>query len=805
MMKTRALIFCAALPLLTASLGWAQGFSALLSNFSVPLYDQCGAGNELPDGLTVEIVHDVDLDGPDWTDPLATVCDAPPECATGPVGTVNFNSFALNGQYWGANGGMFYSASAFTSSADLPSPNRFYLRICVDIVPGHSAYYIATQGHNGGGPLTNFSPPTGPSEWEFDTWTCVSLPCYFPVQVTGVNASDSSGAYCWGVRVTWDVMSAIDSFVVKRDGLRIGISLGTATTYNDSLAEPGVLYSYAVTAYNSLGVGEESDTDWGSRKALPGSVANLSATGDRCPDIYLLWNNTAHEDSFRIFRNDEFLAVTMANDTDYYDTTAPIDAFSEYRVLAVNVCGAGDTSNIATGYRYMYPSVVSDLEASSGQCNGIAISWAPSQGHLSGYIIYRNDIIIDTVGSLITNYLDATVPGGFSEYKLAAYSVYCGSSALSEPVIGYRLVSPPIPSNVSATDDNGEWCGSVTVTWDNVELESGFLLRRNGSFLGFVPADCTVFIDYPPAGRYDYSVQSFNECGASYTSVPDSGTAMTLASANLNAALGDNCENITLEWTSTPNADSIRIIRDSDVLLTISAADSTFVDVPAAPGTHDYWIIAVNECGDSPPSDTLSAALLEYPSAPAGLIADDDHCDEIYLSWTAPAGAYGMYNLYKDDLLIASVPQAQTTWTDTAVIGGVSYAYQVSAYNDTCGESERSAPLIAELTDMEPLATPQVVITIEGANARLYWNAISETLDGCPALVTGYLVFYSPQAEGPFYYHGFTTDTSYVHQRAVQFAVGMHYNVVAYAGALEPVLEIEEGILREQVTQRLHR
>ncbi len=804
MMKTRAIIFYAALPLLTASVGWAQPFSALLSNFSVPLYDTCDAGipaHELPDGTIIEIVHDVDLDGPDWTDPLAPVCANPDTgCYSGEV---NYNSFGTNGISWGVNGGMFFADQAFASYGDVPSPNRFYLRICVTI-GDHPVYYIATQGRMSGGALVNFSPPSGPSEWEFDTWTCVSVPCYFPVQVTGVNASDSSGAYCWGVHITWDSMPA-DSFVVKRDGIRIGWSLGTINTFNDSLAVRGILYSYTVIAYNQLGAGEESEADSGSRKALPGSVSNLTASGDRCPDIYLLWNNTAHEDSFRIFRNNEFLAVTMANDTDYYDAAAPIDAFSEYRVVAVNACGAGDTSNIATGYRYMYPSVVSDLEASSGQCNGIVITWAPSQGHLSGYIIYRNDIIIDTVGSLITNYLDATVPGGFSEYKLAAYSVYCGSSALSEPVIGYRLVSPPIPSNVSATDDNGEWCGSVTVTWDNVELESGFLLRRNGSFLGFVPADCTVFIDYPPAGRYAYSVQSFNECGASYTSVPDSGTAMTLASANLNAALGDNCESITLEWTSTPNADSIRIVRDSEVLLTISAADSTFVDVPAAPGTHDYWIIAVNECGDSPPSDTLSAALLEYPSAPAGLIADDDHCDEIYLSWTAPAGAYGMYNLYKDDLLIASVPQAQTTWTDTAVIGGVSYAYQVSAYNDTCGESERSAPLIAELTDMEPLATPQVVITIEGANARLYWNAISETLDGCPALVTGYLVFYSPQAEGPFYYHGFTTDTSYVHQRAVQFAVGMHYNVVAYAGALEPVLEIEEGILREQVTQRLHR
>ena len=90
-------------------------------------------------------------------------------------------------------------------------------------------------------------------------------------------------------------------------------------------------------------------------------------------------------------------------------------------------------------------------------------------------------------------------------------------------------------------------------------------------------------------------------------------------------------------------------------------------------------------------------------------------------------------------------------------------------------------------------AAPQVVIDIVGSDARLTWTAITGSVGGCPVTVTAYLVFYSPTAGGPFYYHGFTTATSYLHPRAVQFAGGMYYQVVAYTGSLARAAAMAPG------------
>ena len=96
-------------------------------------------------------------------------------------------------------------------------------------------------------------------------------------------------------------------------------------------------------------------------------------------------------------------------------------------------------------------------------------------------------------------------------------------------------------------------------------------------------------------------------------------------------------------------------------------------------------------------------------------------------------------------------------------------------------------------------AAPEVVITIEGSDARLNWDSVTVSIYGCPITVTGYLVFYSEEFNGPYWYHGFTTDTTYVHVRAAQFASGMFYEVVAYVGPLALLTGLPPEAIREEV------
>jgi hypothetical protein len=105
-----------------------------------------------------------------------------------------------------------------------------------------------------------------------------------------------------------------------------------------------------------------------------------------------------------------------------------------------------------------------------------------------------------------------------------------------------------------------------------------------------------------------------------------------------------------------------------------------------------------------------------------------------------------------------------------------------------------------------PPATPQVVLQVVNSDARLSWNPVRQSVGGCPITTTHYLVFYAPTSEGPYYYHGFTADTSYVHRGVVRYATGMYYHVIA-STAPAPLLMLLPGgglLKEEDVSTRLH-
>ncbi len=76
-------------------------------------------------------------------------------------------------------------------------------------------------------------------------------------------------------------------------------------------------------------------------------------------------------------------------------------------------------------------------------------------------------------------------------------------------------------------------------------------------------------------------------------------------------------------------------------------------------------------------------------------------------------------------------------------------------------------------------AAPEVVISTQGEDARLSWAVVDSSLGGCDVTIERYLVFYAPSSNGPYYYHGWTADTTYVHAGVITYAPGMFYQVVA--------------------------
>ena len=69
---------------------------------------------------------------------------------------------------------------------------------------------------------------------------------------------------------------------------------------------------------------------------------------------------------------------------------------------------------------------------------------------------------------------------------------------------------------------------------------------------------------------------------------------------------------------------------------------------------------------------------------------------------------------------------------------------------------------------------------------------VDSSLGGCDVTIERYLVFYAPSSNGPYYYHGWTADTTYLHAGVITYAPGMFYQVVAMdvEGAM---MEFERG------------
>ena len=87
-------------------------------------------------------------------------------------------------------------------------------------------------------------------------------------------------------------------------------------------------------------------------------------------------------------------------------------------------------------------------------------------------------------------------------------------------------------------------------------------------------------------------------------------------------------------------------------------------------------------------------ACAECPDAPTGLTVSHVGEEEITLSWDAnPEGTVTGYRLYRDGLKLQPEPITPTSYTDTGLVQAVTYAYHVTAVNNTGQESRPSETL----------------------------------------------------------------------------------------------------------------
>jgi hypothetical protein len=221
-----------------------------------PLDSLCGGMNHpIGDGTIVEVWWDRNPAGWGPEDTLAPLCDHAPNCdyGSGPIGTVCFNMFQFNGLAEANVAGTFFSEYLY-AYGDIPSPARFYLRVCL----GWRIYYSRSVTF-APGEVTDVN--FGQTDWT--CWVPYDTPCcprsHAP---TGVSASSDT---CAGIVISWNGSINATHYRIYRDDQLVGTVPGNATHFLDNTAPYSHPQSYDVQVEDFCGSGLRSNPVLGTR------------------------------------------------------------------------------------------------------------------------------------------------------------------------------------------------------------------------------------------------------------------------------------------------------------------------------------------------------------------------------------------------------------------------------------------------------------------------------------------------------------------------------------------------------------
>jgi parallel beta-helix repeat protein len=188
---------------------------------------------------------------------------------------------------------------------------------------------------------------------------------------------------------------------------------------------------------------------------------------------------------------------------------------------------------------------------------------------------------------------------------------------------------------------------------------------------------------------------------------------------------------VNLSWNaSTDNVGvtGYTIYRNGATIGTVNGATTTFQDSTVNPNTAYAYTVeafdaATNNSGQSAPLQVTTPPLpqdSQPPSVPANLRTTSITHSVVALVWDASTDNVGVtsYTIYRDDLPLASVNGAATTYQDSTVAAGTPYSYTVEAFDAASNGSGQSSSL--------PVTTPSAPTTFAFISvADSYVNEIS--------------------------------------------------------------------------------
>ncbi|MFA9446385.1 fibronectin type III domain-containing protein [Egicoccus sp. AB-alg6-2] len=296
--------------------------------------------------------------------------------------------------------------------------------------------------------------------------------------------------------------------------------------------------------------------------------------------------------------------------------------------------------------------------------------------------------------------------------------------------------APDAPTGLRARAEEG----GIALHWDATATAVDYeILRTVGdgdeAAIAVVDAPAHRDTDVTTGADHTYRVVARNEAGASAPSASVTVTAGLQAPdapTGLQAVTSDGT--VQLSWNRAVDADTYRVLRasgDGAFAEVAHVGVTAFTDRGLTNGTtYRYAVVAVNDAGESAPSEEVTARpLAEAPDAPTG-VRTGRGSGEVTLRWdpTPRATSYdvarattagGPYTVVAEDL-------TDTAWRDTDVTDGTTYYYVVHAGNSSgTGPASREALAVAGCTPTIPIG-PDVANYVEAEDHAVLAGAFEQ-------------------------------------------------------------------------------
>ncbi len=360
----------------------------------------------------------------------------------------------------------------------------------------------------------------------------------------------------------------------------------------------------------------------------------------------------------------------------------------------------------------------------------VVLGWATVPG-ATGYRVYRDGTQVGTVPA--PGFLDTGLDNGTPyAYTVRAVNV-AGWSALSDVVDATPTPAAPAVPVLSATPGDG----LVRLTWTPSDRATGYRVARDGVAVATTTGTSWTGSGLVNGTAYAWTVQALAGSTASAPSAPVSSIPVAAAPAaptGLVAAAGDR--QVTLTWSAAPGATSYGVYRNGARVASPTAP--AYVDSGLTNGTtYTYAVVAYR---DNSPASAASASASAQPVAPplpqpTGLTTTPGNA-QVGLSWAAVPGATS-YRVYRNDVRVTT--RTSTSWTDTGLTNGTSYAYYVVAVGPS-STSPASATVTATPSSPVSGAPTGLSGTPGNTTAALTWTAVSGA--------TSYVVYRDGAATG---------------------------------------------------------